>query len=74
MEFEETVYFTAGDGDPEDSLAQEPHETRALFSLPVLRSTRLPNIPSDGKCRQVMLLSDVQMLLRLRSRVGRRVL
>lgn len=39
MEIEGTemfVYFIAGDGDTENPLAQEPHETGAFFSLPVL--------------------------------------
>jgi len=33
---EMSARFTVGDGDTENSLAQDPHETRAFFSLPVL--------------------------------------
>jgi len=68
------VYFIAGDGDTEDSLAQEPHGARAFFSVPVFRSARLSDLPSDRKCCEVVLFSDVQMVLCSRGRVGRRLL
>ena len=71
---ETRLYFIARDGDTEDSLAQEPHETQVFLSLPVLRSAGLSNIPGDGKYREVMLLTDVQMFLCPRGRVEWRVL